>query len=95
MMDLADYTIIYKDQNKQILVNKTEYNYSVILKEGDALTEVIVSAEQVDNSMTFPEADKLPWKKQFELLFGNAKGFDLFIKYCEEKDIDTQTLIWD
>ena len=39
-MDLYDYKVIYKDADKQLLVNKTELNYSIVLKEGDAYTEV-------------------------------------------------------
>ena len=35
MMDLYDYKVIYKDADKQLLVNKTELNYSIVLKEGD------------------------------------------------------------
>lgn len=95
MMDLYDYKVIYKDADKQLLVNKTECNYSIVLKEGDAFTEVLVSAEEVDDSMKFPAAEKLSWKKQFELLFGNDKGFDRFIQYCDENGISTQTLHWD
>lgn len=94
-MDLSDYTVIYKDADKQLFVNKTEFNYSIIMKEGEAYTEVLVSAEEIDNSMTFPKADKLSWKKQFALLFGNNKGFNRFIQYCDENGISTQTLIWD
>ena len=36
MMDLNDYTVIYKDANRQILVNKTDYNYSLVAKDGHA-----------------------------------------------------------
>lgn len=58
MMDLRDYTVIYKDADRQILVNKSEFNYSLVAKDGDAYTEILVSAEEIDNSMTFPEAEK-------------------------------------
>ena len=95
MMNLNDYTVIYKYANKQILVNKTDYNYSLVAKDGDACTEILVSAEEMDESMTFPEADKLSWKKQFELLFGNRNGFDGLIKYCDENEIGTQIYNWD
>lgn len=57
-MDLRDYTVIYKDADRQILVNKSEFNYSLVAKDGDAYTEILVSAEEIDNSMTFPEAEK-------------------------------------
>ncbi|MBO8478192.1 MAG: hypothetical protein IAB80_04840 [Bacteroidetes bacterium] len=95
MMDLRDYTAIYKDADRQILVNKSEFNYSLVAKDGDAFTEILVSAEEIDNSMTFPEAEKMSWKKQFELLFGNKNGFDGLIKYCDENEISTQILNWD
>ena len=95
MMDLRDYTVIYKDADRQILVNKSEFNYSLVAKDGDAFTEILVSAEEIDNSMTFPEAEKMSWKKQFELLFGNKNGFDGLIKYCDENEISTQILNWD
>lgn len=94
-MDLRDYTAIYKDADRQILVNKSEFNYSLVAKDGDAFTEILVSAEEIDNSMTFPEAEKMSWKKQFELLFGNKNGFDGLIKYCDENEISTQILNWD
>lgn len=60
MMDLRDYTVIYKDADRQILVNKSEFNYSLVANDGDAYTEILVSAEEIDNSMTFPEAEKCP-----------------------------------
>lgn len=94
-MDLRDYTVIYKDADRQILVNKSEFNYSLFANDGDAYTEILVSAEEIDNSMTFPEAEKMSWKKQFELLFGNKNGFDGLIKYCDENEISTQILNWD
>ncbi|MBO4818249.1 MAG: hypothetical protein J5498_08240 [Bacteroidales bacterium] len=95
MMDLSDYTVIYKDADRQILVNKTEFNYSLVAKDGDAYTEILVSAEEIDNTMTFPEAERMSWKQQFKLLFGNKNAFDCFIKYCDENEISTQILNWD
>ena len=95
MKDPNEYCILYQLGKKTLMAHKDECHYSIVLEQDEGYTEVIVSAEALDNAMKIPDADNITWAGQLKLLFGNYDGFEYFTKFCDENYVETKTFFWE
>jgi hypothetical protein len=103
MRDTNHYTIIYSLGYRKLMFLKEGGSYSILSEDKSpdnpdvmAYTEVIVPADALEEAISVPSSDEeATVGEKMQLLFGNYDGFDNFIKFCDENNIETMTLFWD
>lgn len=61
----------------------------------DSCIEVIVDSKTLSNALDTEALKALTFSGKMTLLFGCYKGMEHFLKFCDEKGIETMTLTWD
>lgn len=94
MKDFRDYNIFYDVDYVRLGYLKIEGTYSIVKSDKDGYLEVIVDKEQLEDALDFPGSKDLTLLGKMEVLFGNMSGFENFIRFCDQEDINTRIFDW-
>ena len=99
MRDFSEYNEIYNKNSKQEMYLDFDGSLSFVevthTKTEDSYIEVIVDSETLSNALDTDALKALTFSGKMNLLFGCYKGMEHFLKFCDEKGIETMTLTWD
>ena len=63
-------------------------------KDAESYTEVIVQSSDLHNALDNPALEGSTFTGKMRMLFGCYNGLENFQMFCDEKGIDTMTMIW-
>lgn len=99
MKDISQYTKIYDGSGHREMfltedgsISFLEVSYS---RDTESYTECIVSSESLTDALDNEALNGSTFTGKMAMLFGNYDGLQRFQQFCDEKGIDTMTLLWD
>lgn len=95
MKNFRDYNLFYEDITIRLGYLKIEGSYSIVKSDKDGYVEVIVAAEELEKALVFPSSCESTFIGKMELLFGNMSGFECFIRFCDQENIESRTFVWE
>lgn len=95
MKDFNDYNLFYQESHVRLGYLRIEGTYSIVKSDKDGYYEVLVEKEKLEESLIIPGSCELTFTGKMEVLFGNMSGFEYFIRFCEQENIDTRTFYWE
>lgn len=99
MRDISEYNEIYNKNCRCEMYLDFDGSLSFVeatyTEAEDSCIEVIVDSKTLSNALDTEALKALTFSGKMTLLFGCYRGMEHFLKFCDEKGIETMTLTWD
>lgn len=95
MKDLTEYNEFYEGSCVKLYYLRIEGTYSIVKSDRDGYVEVLVAKDELEEALAIPESYEQTITGKMNMLFGNSSGFENFIRFCDQKNIETVTYFWE